>query len=72
MLNPGDVNVSEMRINPFSLTFYENNLERKYLYFRVPTSLKLFKWAYILTILLFGAYSLLDTILVEEKSVMYE
>jgi hypothetical protein len=68
VLNPADVNISEMGLHPLTLKFKDKQLEKKYIKERQKNVL-LGRILYFLILFIFGVYSLVDMFILEDDMI---
>ena len=63
MLNPSDIDLVNLRLNPYSLDIIDHSLNRKFLLTRIKQQLLLVRFYVFLVVLSYGGYSLADSII---------
>lgn len=66
MLNPSDVDLVDLRLHRFTLKIIDKTLNHKYSHFRTKKNIRLMRILYILILLIFGGYSLADTLTADQ------
>lgn len=62
MLNPADIDLVNLRLRPFTLDIIDPSLNRKFHLASIKQQLNLVRFYVILIVLLFGGYSLADSL----------
>jgi hypothetical protein len=69
VLNPSDVDLVDLRLHRYSLKIIDKTLNHKYSHFRTKKNIRLMRILYIRIVLIFGGYSLADTLTANESCI---